>query len=88
MSVQQRGGNVFTPSLMAITIALATSNAAIAADAEAPATIELGATQVSGQQLGATTEGSESYTTGSMKTATKLPLTLRETPQAVTVITR
>ena len=44
MSVQQRGGNVFTPSLMAITIALATSTAAMAADAEAPATIELGAT--------------------------------------------
>lgn len=88
MSVQQRGGNVFSPSLMAMAICLATSQAASAAETEAPATIELGATQVSGQQLGEITEGSESYTTGSMKTATKLPLTLRETPQAVTVITR
>ncbi|MDH0893598.1 MULTISPECIES: TonB-dependent siderophore receptor [unclassified Pseudomonas] len=35
-----------------------------------------------------TTEGSGSYTTGSMNTATKLPLSIRETPQSVTVITR
>jgi len=35
-----------------------------------------------------TTEHSESYTTASMRTATKLPLSLRETPQSVTVITR
>lgn len=34
------------------------------------------------------TEGSGSYTTGSMGTATKLPLSIRETPQSVTVITR
>jgi outer membrane receptor for ferric coprogen and ferric-rhodotorulic acid len=36
----------------------------------------------------ATTEGSGSYTTGSMSTATKLPLSIRETPQSVSVITR
>jgi outer membrane receptor for ferric coprogen and ferric-rhodotorulic acid len=36
----------------------------------------------------ATTEGSRSYTTGSMSTATKLPLSIRETPQSVSVITR
>ncbi|NYH12170.1 TonB-dependent siderophore receptor [Pseudomonas moraviensis] len=53
-----------------------------------PATLELGATAITSTQLGSTTEGSESYTTGTMATATKLPLTLRETPQAVTVITR
>jgi outer membrane receptor for ferric coprogen and ferric-rhodotorulic acid len=35
-----------------------------------------------------TTEGSGSYTTGPMNTATKLPLSIRETPQAITVITR
>jgi outer membrane receptor for ferric coprogen and ferric-rhodotorulic acid len=34
------------------------------------------------------TEGSDSYTTPSMSTATKLPLSIRETPQSVTVITR
>lgn len=35
-----------------------------------------------------TTEGSGSYTTRSTSTATKLPLSLRETPQSATVITR
>lgn len=34
------------------------------------------------------TEGTGSYTTGRMSTATKLPLSIRETPQSVTVITR
>ncbi len=50
--------------------------------------LELGATNISGLNLGATTENSGSYTTGAMQTATKLPLSLRETPQSVTVITR
>jgi len=36
----------------------------------------------------ATTENTRSYTTGSMNTATKLPLSIRETPQSVSVITR
>ncbi|KMT52796.1 TonB-dependent siderophore receptor [Pseudomonas fildesensis] len=90
MVAQQHGGKGFSPSLMAIAICLATSQAAFAADAETPAApLELGATQISGeQQLGETTEGTQSYTTGAMATATKLPLTMRETPQAVTVITR
>lgn len=90
MSVQSHGGNGFSLSLMTLAVCLATTHAAYAADAEAPATtLELGATQISGEgQLGQTTEGTQSYTTGSMSTATKLPLTLRETPQAVTVITR
>ncbi len=34
------------------------------------------------------TEGTHSYTTGSMSTATRLNLSIRDTPQAVTVITR
>ena len=90
MSEQQYGGNGFSFNLMAMSICLATSQAAFAAEAETPATtLELGATEISGQQqLGTTTEGTQSYTTGAMATATKLPLTLRETPQAVTVITR
>lgn len=50
--------------------------------------LELGTTNVHGTGLGASTEGTGSYTTGTMQTATKLPLTLRETPQSVTVITR
>lgn len=35
-----------------------------------------------------TTEDTGSYTTGSTNTSTRLPLTLRETPQSVSVITR
>ncbi|WP_278930058.1 TonB-dependent siderophore receptor [Pseudomonas qingdaonensis] len=50
--------------------------------------LELGATTISGLGLGSTTEHSGSYTTDAMQTATKLPLSLRETPQSVTVITR
>ncbi|KRP54573.1 TonB-dependent siderophore receptor [Pseudomonas poae] len=90
MSVQQQGTAVFAPTLIALAICLASSHAAFAADVEpSSGPIELGATQVSGEgQLGETTEGTQSYTTGAMKTATKLPLTLRETPQAVTVVTR
>ncbi|MNR82255.1 Ferric-pseudobactin BN7/BN8 receptor precursor [compost metagenome] len=38
--------------------------------------------------MGATTEGSGSYTTGSASTATRLNMSLRETPQSVSVITR
>ncbi|WP_323589835.1 TonB-dependent siderophore receptor [Aliarcobacter butzleri] len=38
--------------------------------------------------LGSTTENSNSYTTGSMNTATKLDLSIRETPQSVKVLTR
>lgn len=36
----------------------------------------------------AATEGTGSYTTRSMHTATRLPLSIRETPQAVTVVSR
>lgn len=50
--------------------------------------VVLGATNISGQILGETTEGTGSYTTGSMSTGTKLPTSIRETPQSVTVVTR
>nr|WP_085686938.1 MULTISPECIES: TonB-dependent siderophore receptor [unclassified Pseudomonas] len=77
---------------MAICMAVLTpalaDEASKAQDKSPPATLELDATAITSTKLGSTTEGSESYTTGTMATATKLPLTLRETPQAVTVITR
>ena len=50
--------------------------------------MELSATTVSSVGLGATTEGTGSYTTGSANTATGLRLSARETPQSVSVITR
>ncbi|MBD9397461.1 TonB-dependent siderophore receptor [Pseudomonas sp. PDM11] len=59
-----------------------------AQDSAASGVLELGATEITNTQLGSTTEGSRSYTTGAMSTATKLPMTMRETPQATTVITR
>ncbi|MGY4532560.1 outer membrane receptor for ferric coprogen and ferric-rhodotorulic acid [Pseudomonas sp. TE3786] len=53
----------------------------------AGAALELQPTSITGESLGAITEGSGSYTTGSTTTATKLPLSIRETPQSVSVIT-
>ncbi|MFK7700832.1 TonB-dependent siderophore receptor [Pseudomonas caspiana] len=49
----------------------------------------LGATNVNAvSQLGTTTDGTGSYTTGGSSTASKLNLSLRETPQTVSVVTR
>ncbi|WP_460272143.1 TonB-dependent siderophore receptor [Celeribacter sp. ULVN23_4] len=39
------------------------------------------------QSLGSNTEGTGSYTTGAMSTGVKLPLSVKETPQTVTVVT-
>ncbi|MFJ4383530.1 TonB-dependent siderophore receptor [Pseudomonas sp. NPDC089408] len=50
--------------------------------------VELSATNVNSIGLGATTEGTGSYTTGSTSTATKMNLSIRETPQTISVITR
>ncbi|MBK5529063.1 TonB-dependent siderophore receptor [Pseudomonas sp. TH06] len=55
-------------------------------DATSP--LQLDATTISGKPLGAITEDSHAYTTGQSSSATGLPLSLRETPQSVTVITR
>ncbi|BAP45655.1 TonB-dependent siderophore receptor precursor [Pseudomonas sp. StFLB209] len=49
--------------------------------------VELGATDINGVALSATTEGSSSYTTGGV-TIGKGQHSLRETPQSVTVMTR
>lgn len=48
----------------------------------------LPAVTVTGKEDTATTEGTGSYTTSETLAATRLPLSLRETPQSVTVITR
>ncbi len=44
--------------------------------------------QVTGQTVRRTTENSNSFTTDSMSTATGLDLSIRETPQSVTIVTR
>ncbi|AZG11178.1 TonB-dependent siderophore receptor [Pigmentiphaga sp. H8] len=60
-----------------------------ASAAEAPAAGMLPLVTVIGTAAAdSTTEGTHSYTTGSMSTATRLNLSMRDTPQAVTVITR
>ena len=56
--------------------------------AAAPGALELGATNISAQPPGGISEDSGSYTIGSTSSATGLPLSLRETPQSVSVITR
>jgi len=61
---------------------------AVEAIPAATGAMELGPTQVSSNQLGNVTEGTDSYTPGSIATATRLVLTPKETPQSVTVVTR
>nr|WP_308220202.1 TonB-dependent siderophore receptor [Pseudomonas sp. 18.1.10] len=61
---------------------------AIAISAVASSGLELGATQVTANQLGTVTEGTGSYTPGTIATATRLVLSPRETPQSISVVTR
>lgn len=51
------------------------------------AALQLGATMVGGKVLGATTEGSQSYTTGAL-TIGKGEQKLKDIPQSVSVVTR
>jgi len=53
-----------------------------------PEPVTLGTVTVSGKAPGSTTEGTGSYTTGSTSSSTRLNLSLQETPQAITVLTR
>lgn len=89
------------PRSIAVAIALASSAPlTLAQAADAPASTNpveppadqqaliLGPVDINANTLGSTTEHSGSYTTGTMQTATKMALSMRETPQAVTVITR
>ena len=50
--------------------------------------VELRATDINSVAIGEVTEGTRSYTTGPMRTATKMQMSMRETPQSVSVITR
>lgn len=50
--------------------------------------LTLDSTTINGQGLGEVTEGTHAYATGRSTTAIKLPMSLRETPQSVTVVTR
>jgi len=50
--------------------------------------MELDATSINSHLDGAITEGTGSYTTASTSTATKMNLSIRETPQSISVVTR
>ncbi|GAB7531700.1 TonB-dependent siderophore receptor [Pseudomonas sp. 3A(2025)] len=50
--------------------------------------LQLDATNIGASSLGAVTEGTGAYTLGESSSATKLNLSLRETPQSVSVMTR
>lgn len=62
-----------------------------AEQAEAGSAITLDATAITDtatSEDSAVTEGSQSYTSGAVRTATPLSMSLRETPQSVTVVTK
>ena len=73
-------------------LALMVSLAAAGSQAYAADVVELNASEITATAESAasraTTEGTNSYTTKSMSTSTGLPLSIRETPQSVSVITR
>lgn len=60
----------------------------VVARAAADGQVQLQATQISANQLGSITEGTGSYTPGTIATATRMVLTPRETPQSISVVTR
>lgn len=73
-------GGAFSSQLLA--------QAPLQTQTEPPGTLELASTSVSSEELGAITEGTGAYTPGSTSTATKLNLSVRETPQSISVVTR
>jgi outer membrane receptor for ferric coprogen and ferric-rhodotorulic acid len=88
---------MFAPITRSMTFTLGLCGAALSPDllaetenetAPLAPTLMLGATNVTARNLGSTTENTEAYTTGSMSTATRLNLSIKETPQSVSVVTR
>ncbi|MFC0132850.1 TonB-dependent siderophore receptor [Massilia eurypsychrophila] len=72
---------------VALTLPCAASLAAEADIAE-PKPQVLPKVEISGHRLGETTDGTGSYTSGRARTATPLSMSLRDTPQSVSVITQ
>lgn len=86
---------MFAPITRSMTFTLGLCSAVLSPDLLAetdpdkqPSALVLGATSVTAQGLGSTTENTGAYTTGAMSTATRLNLSIKETPQSVSVITR
>lgn len=94
--VDTAGESVFTRhtrhplsiAVLGVTLALQ-AGAGFAQDrSKTEGALELGATAITDERLGETTEGTGSYTTGTTRSATRLALSPRETPQSISVITR
>ena len=87
---------MFAPITRSMTLTLCLCSAALCpdllaetgSDPEPGSALELSATNVTALGLASTTENTESYTTGAMSTATRLNLSIKETPQSVSVVTR
>ncbi|UUN91235.1 TonB-dependent siderophore receptor [Pseudomonas extremorientalis] len=84
---------MFTPFSRSMTFTLSLFSVVASSDLLAETdpenqSLELGATRITSEGLGATTEHTGAYTTGSMSTATRLNLSVKETPQSISVITR
>ncbi|WP_280283147.1 TonB-dependent siderophore receptor [Pseudomonas sp. BN415] len=75
-------------AILGVTLALQAGGALAEEQQNGNGSLELVATSITDNRLGEATEGTGSYTTGSTRTATKLSLSPRETPQSVSVITR
>lgn len=90
---------MFAPITRSMTLTLGLCSVALSPDLQAetdtekpsssaaPA-LELASTSVTAQGLGSTTENTHAYATGAMSTATRLNLSIKETPQSVSVVTR
>ncbi|MBC8996894.1 TonB-dependent siderophore receptor [Pseudomonas sp. N40(2020)] len=90
---------MFAPITRSMTLTLGLCGAALSPDllaeseaekqSEPAATaLELASTSVTAQGLGSNTENTDAYTTGAMSTATRMNLSIKETPQSVSVVTR
>ena len=87
---------MFAPFTRSMTFTLSLFSLALSPDLLAetdpeqmpPPTLELGSTNITAEGLGANTEHTGAYTTGAMSTATRLNLSIKETPQSISVVTR
>src|SRR5450830_424774 len=89
---------MFAPLTRSMTFTLSLFSLALSPDLRAetdpeqipppPPALELGSTNITAEGLGANTEHTGAYTTGSMSTATRLNLSIKETPQSISVVTR
>ena len=87
LSVEQGFAQILTGSGLSV-VKTSSGNYLLRPQARQGEGLELDATDINSSGLGATTEGTGAYTTGATSTATKLNLSLRETPQSVSVMTR